>query len=96
LSRYSQYSPILRRSRKLSCKKGRVDRRVSRRERDIPNTFIPTPCPSRGLASDRPQYYSVFILAGRFPSCSSVHQSPILPRPASSDLIPLVLVGAVF
>src|SRR2546427_11015332 len=29
----------MRRSRKLSCKKGGVDREVSRRERDIPNTF---------------------------------------------------------
>ena len=41
LSRYSQFSPILRRSRKLSCKKGGVDCRVSRREREIPNTFGP-------------------------------------------------------
>src|SRR2546427_5460836 len=36
-------SLILRRSRKLSWKKGGVDCRVSRRERDIPNTFVPTP-----------------------------------------------------
>src|SRR2546428_10755511 len=34
-----QISPKMRRSRKLSCKKGGVDCEVSRRERDIPNTF---------------------------------------------------------
>src|SRR6267378_7511497 len=42
MSRYSQYSPKMRRSKKLSCKKGGVDCRVSRRERDISNTFSPT------------------------------------------------------
>ena len=42
MSRHNQYSPILRHSRKLSWKKGGVDCRVSRRERDFPDTFTPT------------------------------------------------------
>src|SRR3989449_8564993 len=38
----------MRRSKKLSCKKGGVDCRVSRRERDFTNTFGPTTsCPSQ-------------------------------------------------
>src|SRR2546426_12593554 len=37
-----QISPKMRRSRKLSCKKGGVDCEVSRRERDFPDTFTPT------------------------------------------------------
>src|SRR6267143_2902915 len=49
MSRYNQYSPILRRSKKLSCKKGGVDCKVSRRERDFPNTFTPTTSPSQTL-----------------------------------------------
>src|SRR6267378_3013322 len=51
MSRYSQYSPILRRSKKLTCKKGGVDCRVSRRERDISNTFSPTTCSLPALQS---------------------------------------------
>src|SRR5438445_11073420 len=39
LSDLRQFSSKMRRSRKLSCKKGGVDCRVSRRERDFPNTF---------------------------------------------------------
>src|SRR2546425_12826982 len=39
LSDLKEFSLILRRSRKYNCKKGGVDCRVSRRERDIPNTF---------------------------------------------------------
>src|SRR6267143_4849638 len=50
MSRYSQFSPKMRRSRKLSCKKGGVDCRVSRRERDTPNT-------SRPLESSTPEYF---------------------------------------
>jgi len=42
MSRYSQYSPILRRSKKLSCKKGGVDCKSLRRERDLSNTLTPT------------------------------------------------------
>src|SRR5438309_4685522 len=38
-----QISPKMSRSRKLSCKKGGVDCEVSRRERDLPNAFVPTP-----------------------------------------------------
>src|SRR2546426_2372226 len=37
-----QISPKMRRSRKLSCKKGGVDCEVSRRERDFPNTYVPS------------------------------------------------------
>src|SRR5438309_560318 len=39
LSDLKQFSLILRRSRKYNCKKGGVDCEVSRRKRDIPNTF---------------------------------------------------------
>ena len=35
MTRYSQFSPKIRRSKKLSCKKGGVDCGVSRRERDF-------------------------------------------------------------
>src|SRR6267378_3742833 len=43
MSRYSRFSPKMRRSKKYSCKnRGGVAREVSRRERDIPNTFTPT------------------------------------------------------
>jgi len=43
MSRYNQYSPILRRSKKLSCKsRGEVVCKVSRRGRHFPNTFRPT------------------------------------------------------
>src|SRR3989442_15342294 len=42
LNESEQISPKMRRSRKLSCKKGGVDCRVSRRERDFPDTFTPT------------------------------------------------------
>jgi len=50
MSRYSQYSPILRRSKKLSCKnRGGVAREVSRRERHFPNTFTSTTSPSQTL-----------------------------------------------
>src|SRR2546425_3852055 len=49
LGYFEPLQPILalkmRRSKKLSCKKGGVDCRVSRRERDIPNTFTPTTYP---------------------------------------------------
>src|SRR2546427_7907662 len=42
LSDLRQISLILSRLRKLSWKKGGVDCEDSRRERDIPNTFVPT------------------------------------------------------
>src|SRR5438445_13630769 len=43
LNELEQISPKMSRSRKLSWKKGEVDCEDSRRERDIPNTFVPTP-----------------------------------------------------
>src|SRR6267143_5794280 len=51
LSDLRQFSIKMRRSRKLSCKKGGVDCRVSRRERDISNTFSPTTCSLPALQS---------------------------------------------
>src|SRR2546428_14091918 len=42
LNDLEEISPKMRRSRKLSWKKGGVDCELSRRERDIPNTFTPT------------------------------------------------------
>src|SRR5213594_268754 len=39
LNELEQISPKMRGSRKYNCKKGGVDCEVSRRERDIPNTF---------------------------------------------------------
>src|SRR2546428_13199525 len=42
LNDLEQISPKMRRSRKLSWKKGGVDCEVSRCERDFPDTFTPT------------------------------------------------------
>src|SRR6267143_5565880 len=43
MSRYSQFSPKIRRSKKLSCKdRGGVVCKVSRRERHFPNTCGPS------------------------------------------------------
>ena len=39
MNELEQISPKMRGSRKYNCKKGGVDCEVSRRERDIPNTF---------------------------------------------------------
>src|SRR2546425_11326673 len=62
-------SLILRRSRKLSWKKGGVDCEDSRRERDIPNTFVPTPY--------LPHCFSRYRYKARVPSAfhSSTHRS---------------------
>src|SRR2546428_3000414 len=69
LNELEQISPKMSRSRKLSWKKGGVDCEDSRRERDIPNTFVPTPY--------LPPCFSRYRHQARIPSAlhSSTHRS---------------------
>src|SRR5207249_9169424 len=64
----------MRRSKKLSCKKGGVDCRVSRRERDFPNTFGPRHVPKTAredtqILTESPYF---LIVAGTFSLSSAV------------------------
>ena len=70
MSRYNQFSPKVRRSRKLSCKyRGGVAREVSRRERHFPNTFTPNlsfPTPVAILLLERDKLNTKNFETGKF------------------------------